>query len=108
MTSGPEGPALRLTARWVAGAMGAALVAGDPSQEFHGVSIDTRTLAAGDLFIAIRGERFDGAEFAETAIEKGAAGVVVPRSWSAKASAGRVVLEVDDAGAAGAGTRGSS
>src|SRR4029077_2917759 len=111
MTSGPEGPALRLTARWVAGAMGAALVAGDPSQEFHGVSIDTRTLAAGDLFIAIRGERFDGAEFAEAAIGKGAAGVVVPRSWSAtlrkaqgrprqgrraKASAARVVLEVDD------------
>ena len=104
MTSGPEGPALRLTARWVAGAMGAALVAGDPSQEFHGVSIDTRTLAAGDLFIAIRGERFDGAEFAEAAIGKGAAGVVVPRGWSAKASAergtkasaARVVLEVDD------------
>ena len=101
MTSGPEGPALRLTARWVAGAMGAALVAGDPSQEFHGVSIDTRTLAAGDLFIAIRGERFDGAEFAEAAIEKGAAGVVVPRSWSAKASAERGTrsvraIEVDD------------
>lgn len=104
MTSGPEGPALRLTARWVAGAMGAVLVAGDPSQEFHGVSIDTRTLAAGDLFIAIRGERFDGVEFAEAAIGKGAAGVVVPRGWSANApnergvtaSAGRVVLEVDD------------
>jgi UDP-N-acetylmuramoyl-tripeptide--D-alanyl-D-alanine ligase len=104
MTSGPEGPALRLTARWVAGAMGAALVAGDPLQEFHGVSIDTRTLAAGDLFVAIRGERFDGAEFAEAAIGRGAAGVVVPRNWSAKASAergatasaGYVVLEVDD------------
>jgi len=84
--------------------MGAALVAGDPSQEFHGVSIDTRTLAAGDLFVAIRGERFDGAEFAEAAIGKGAAGVVVPRQWSAKASAERgatasagcVVLAVDD------------
>src|SRR5206468_3216992 len=78
--------------------------AGNPSQEFHGVSIDTRTLAPGELFIAIRGERFDGAEFAEAAIEKGAAGVVVPTSWGAKASADRrraaveraVVLEVDD------------
>lgn len=106
MTSGPEGPALRLMASWVAGAMGAGLVAGDPSQEFHGVSIDTRTLAPGDLFIAIRGERFDGAEFADAAIEKEAAGVVVPRGWSgqrsAKASAERraVVLEVDDTTAA--------
>jgi UDP-N-acetylmuramoyl-tripeptide--D-alanyl-D-alanine ligase len=104
MTAGPEGPALRLTATWVAGAMGAALAAGDPWQEFHGVSIDTRTLAPGDLFIAIRGERFDGAEFAEAAIEKGATGVVVPSGWSAKASAERrksaversVVIEVDD------------
>src|SRR5258706_10294449 len=87
MTAGPEGPALRLTAAWVAAAMGAALVAGDPWQEFHGASIDTRTLAPGDLFIAIRGERLDGVEFAEAAIEKGAAGVVVPSGWSAKASA---------------------
>jgi UDP-N-acetylmuramoyl-tripeptide--D-alanyl-D-alanine ligase len=82
--------------------MGAALVAGDPWQEFHGVSIDTRTLAPGDLFIAIRGERLDGVEFAEAAIGKGAAGVVVPREpkWSAKALAGRVVLEVEDTTAA--------
>jgi len=97
MTAGPEGPALRLTATWVAGAMGAALAAGDPWQEFHGVSIDTRTLAPGDLFIAIRGERFDGAEFAEAAIEKGAAGIVVARGSKRAASAGRVVvIEVDD------------
>ena len=60
------------------------------------MSIDTRTIARGELFVAIRGERFDGAEFAEAAIEKGAAGVVVPRGSSAKVSAGRVVIEVDD------------
>ena len=29
--------------------------------EFSGVSIDTRTLTPGELFVAIRGERFDGA-----------------------------------------------
>jgi len=102
MTTGPEGPALKLTARWVAGAMDAGVVGGDPSQEFHGVSIDTRTLKPGDLFIAIRGERFDGVEFAESAIERGAGGVVVPRGWTAHGrgtpvSIGRgVVLEVDD------------
>ena len=94
--------------------MGAALVAGDPSQEFHGVSIDTRTLAAGDLFIAIRGERFDGAEFAEAAIGQGAAGVVVPRGATAcerrRLSRGASVIEVDDTTLAlqALATRGSS
>jgi UDP-N-acetylmuramoyl-tripeptide--D-alanyl-D-alanine ligase len=101
MTAGPEGPALRLTAGWVVRAMDAGLVAGDPSQEFHGVSIDTRTLMPGDLFIAIRGERLDGTEFADAAIEKGAAGLVVPRgSAVTKPRASVAVIEVDDTTAA--------
>ncbi len=44
---------------------------------FGGVSIDTRTLAAGELFIALRGPRFDGGQFAAEALERGAAGVVL-------------------------------
>ena len=52
------------------------------------MSIDTRTLEAGELFVAIRGERFDGAEFAGAAIEAGAAGVVVPRGWQPWRGAG--------------------
>src|SRR5262245_57351510 len=70
-------------------------VGGERGTAFTGVSIDTRTIAPGDLFIAIRGERFDGAEFAAAAIEKGAAGVVVPRGWTGKAGSA-VVIEVDD------------
>jgi UDP-N-acetylmuramoyl-tripeptide--D-alanyl-D-alanine ligase len=85
-----------LTATWVAKAMDAALVAGDPWQEFHDVSIDTRSLAPGDLFIAIRGERLDGAEFAKAAIEKGAAGVVVPRGSKWGATERAIVIETDD------------
>jgi UDP-N-acetylmuramoyl-tripeptide--D-alanyl-D-alanine ligase len=64
------------------------VVSGDVSREFGGVSIDTRTLAAGDLFFAIRGERFDGAAFVAAAIDAGAGGVVVKRD-SATASAER-------------------
>jgi len=42
-----------------------------------GWSIDTRTLAAGDLFFALRGPSHDGHDHVEEAIRKGAAGVVV-------------------------------
>ena len=58
-------PAIRLTADWVARAMAGAIRSGDPGREFGGVSIDTRTLAAGELFIGIHGEQFDGADFAD-------------------------------------------
>ncbi len=43
-----------------------------------GVSTDTRTLAAGELFIALKGPRFDASEFAAAAAAAGAAAVVVP------------------------------
>ena len=43
-----------------------------------GVSIDTRTIEAGDLFVALKGER-DGHLFAAAALEKGAAACLVSR-----------------------------
>jgi UDP-N-acetylmuramoyl-tripeptide--D-alanyl-D-alanine ligase len=94
--------AIALTAGSVAAAAGGAIVGGDPARAFDGVSIDTRTLAAGDLFFAIRGERFDGAQFAAAAIKAGAGGIVVPRGWAASANASAepaenaAVIEVDD------------
>lgn len=42
-----------------------------------GVSIDTRTLEAGDLFVALRGPSFDGHRFAADALSKGAAAVMI-------------------------------
>jgi UDP-N-acetylmuramoyl-tripeptide--D-alanyl-D-alanine ligase len=42
-----------------------------------GYSIDSRTLNPGDLFIAITGERFDGHEYVQAALEKGAVGAIV-------------------------------
>src|SRR5258706_15245997 len=75
--------AIRLTAAWVTAQMAGAIAMGDEVREFGDVSIDSRTLKTGDLFIAIRGDRFDGVAFADAAIDAGAAGVVVPRGWSA-------------------------
>ncbi|MFE8072773.1 UDP-N-acetylmuramoyl-tripeptide--D-alanyl-D-alanine ligase [Marinobacteraceae bacterium S3BR75-40.1] len=51
----------------------------DGSAFFSGVSIDTRTLNRGDLYVAIQGERFDGHDFVDDAAAKGAVGLVVSR-----------------------------
>ncbi len=53
------------------------LLLSGPERRFSGVSIDTRTLQSGELFVAIRGERFNGHDFLSLAREKGAAGAVV-------------------------------
>lgn len=42
-----------------------------------GYSIDSRTIAAGELFFAVRGERLDGHDFVVAALERGAVGAVV-------------------------------
>lgn len=43
----------------------------------RGVSTDTRTLKPGNLFVALRGERFDGHTLAQEALKKGASAVLV-------------------------------
>jgi UDP-N-acetylmuramoyl-tripeptide--D-alanyl-D-alanine ligase len=47
-----------------------------------GYSIDSRTLNPGDLFIAIAGERFDGHDYGEAALEKGAVAAIVQQDKS--------------------------
>ena len=44
-----------------------------------GVSIDSRKVAQGDLFVALHGPNFDGNEFVATALTAGAAGALVDR-----------------------------
>jgi UDP-N-acetylmuramoyl-tripeptide--D-alanyl-D-alanine ligase len=62
----------------VAAAVGGRISGADT--EFAGVSIDTRTLQRGQLFLALRGERFDGHAFLQAAAQKGAAAAVVERA----------------------------
>ena len=44
-----------------------------------GICIDSRTLQKGDLFVALRGERFDGHNYAQKALKAGASGVLVEK-----------------------------
>jgi UDP-N-acetylmuramoyl-tripeptide--D-alanyl-D-alanine ligase len=50
-----------------------------PDATVTGVAIDSRTVAHGDLFVALPGERTHGAEFAQAALEAGAAAVLLER-----------------------------
>jgi len=68
---------------------------------FTRVATDTRTLAPGDLFVAIKGERFDGHDFVGAAFERGAAAALVADD-RAGALRGNLVVVADPLGALGA------
>jgi UDP-N-acetylmuramoyl-tripeptide--D-alanyl-D-alanine ligase len=57
------------------------------------VSTDSRTIRPGDLFVALRGAKFDGGRFAAQALQQGAAGVVLDRTQAPDMS---VAIRVDD------------
>jgi UDP-N-acetylmuramoyl-tripeptide--D-alanyl-D-alanine ligase len=52
---------------------------GNPGQVFGGVSIDSRTVAPHDIFVAIKGDNMDGHSFVPAAIAKGAGIAIVSR-----------------------------
>ncbi len=68
----------------------------DGSAEATGYSIDSRTLAPGELFFAVKGERLDGHEYAEAALAAGAVGVVIAKDQASRFPRDRNLLLVDD------------
>jgi UDP-N-acetylmuramoyl-tripeptide--D-alanyl-D-alanine ligase len=75
----------------------ARLVQGDPEQKITGVSIDTRTLQRGEMFVALRGARFDGHEFVREAACLGASAAVVSDPTHATSSPSALsLLQVQD------------
>ena len=81
-----------LTAGLVAEATGGHLVAGSPDRVFAAVATDSRTIAPGALFVALAGPRFDGLDFVEETIVRGAAGVLVTRAPAAPGAAAVIVV----------------
>ncbi len=69
-----------MTIVWTA-AEAAAATGGSIAANWHvsGVSIDSRTVKKGELFIALQGHRYDGHEFVTTALARGATAAVVTR-----------------------------
>lgn len=65
------------------------------AKSFSGISTDTRQLKLGHLFFALRGEKFDGHDFAEIAIEKGAIAIIADRHAATQLK-GLPQLQVED------------
>src|SRR5580700_2266779 len=71
---------MQWTAVQVAETLGVAVPAGlDPMAGMAGVSIDSRAIQPGELFLAIRGPRHDGHSFVAETLSRGAAAGVVAR-----------------------------
>lgn len=63
------------------------------TQVSSGIQTDSRTLKPGEVFVALRGDKFDGHEFVATAIAKGAIGAIVDFEYE---NPGFPVLQVKD------------
>jgi len=66
-----------ITIEEVLRATGGRLLQGEERAFFQGISTDSRMVGEGELFIALKGPRFDGHHFALKALEKKAGGVVI-------------------------------
>jgi UDP-N-acetylmuramoyl-tripeptide--D-alanyl-D-alanine ligase len=84
---------MRLTAAEVLSATGGQLSVGPAEAAFSSFHTDSREVAEGGLFFALRGALMDGHEFVAEAVRRGAAGVVVERPVNAS---GAAVIAVDD------------
>jgi UDP-N-acetylmuramoyl-tripeptide--D-alanyl-D-alanine ligase len=61
-------------------ATGGTLTYGNPEAVFRAVSTDSRAIGENDLFVALRGDNFDGTRFCGEAVRRGAAGLLVERA----------------------------
>lgn len=57
------------------------IIVGDKNTPWQHISIDSRTIEEGDLFLALAGEQYDGHQFIKEACNKGACGVVLEKTF---------------------------
>ncbi len=69
---------------------GRALGLGRLAAPVSGVCTDSRRVRPGDLFVALRGERFDGHDFVTEVLAAGASGAVVEKRWWTESGVGSV------------------
>ncbi len=83
------------TIKFIVEACGGELVAGQPATLVKGVCTDSRQARPGDVFFALKGDRFDGHDFVHEAVSRGAVAAVVNRDCALRdlPRAGLIVVE---------------
>src|SRR5512139_1716741 len=64
-----------------------------PNASFDSVTTDSRHISHGDLFVALKGDRFDGHDFVEQALEDGAAAALVSEPGRITQSAPLILVD---------------
>jgi UDP-N-acetylmuramoyl-tripeptide--D-alanyl-D-alanine ligase len=80
----------------IAAFAGGTIASGSAKTLVSRVSTDSRTLQAGDLFVPLRGDTFDGHKFIQQAAERGAVGAMVEESWRGTAPENFGLIRVAD------------
>ncbi|HXY60614.1 MAG TPA: UDP-N-acetylmuramoyl-tripeptide--D-alanyl-D-alanine ligase [Chthoniobacterales bacterium] len=74
----------------------ARLEQGDGTISIERISTDSRTIKKGELFVALRGENFDGHKFIEEVAKNGAAGAIVALDWKGKVATKFAIIRAND------------
>jgi len=74
----------------------AAVSSRDGNALIERISTDSRTIKRGELFVALRGENFDGHNFVESVAKTGAVGAIVDLNWTRKNPANFTLIRVED------------
>src|SRR5438105_6080971 len=74
----------------------AAVSSGDGNAPVEKISTDSRTIKLGELFVALRGENFDGHNFVESVAKTGGAGAIVDLNWKGEIPANFAIIRVED------------
>ncbi len=77
----------------ILGALPGAKVLERVGESFADITTDTRKITPGALFVALKGERFNGEDFAAQAVAKGAAGVLVSSEYAGMETLGATVIK---------------
>ncbi len=68
---------MRFTIQQIVEITNAKLISGDATTVISGISTDSRQISADELFVALRGDRYDGHKFVASSLDRGAAGAMV-------------------------------
>ena len=91
---------MELKAEEIQQAVEGQLIQGVSNHLLRGVSTDSRTIKSGELFIALKGDRFDGHTFINKALDRSASGLIVGKEFCVRGTPllkkGIPVIQVDD------------